>query len=172
MLDLRIVYGIATDDAHKYHEQKIGLSNAGRGWVMVRSRYLTPEHLIHAMEAGEFYASSGVTLESVQSDANGIHLTIEAEKHVEYTTYFIGTREGFDPSHEPYRAGDGNPVRVTHRYHESVGDVLATVAGTHPSYTFKGDELYVRAKVVSTKKKHNPYQEGEVECAWLQPVQP
>ena len=62
LLDLPVMYGIATDDAHAYHEQRVGLSNAGRGWVMVRSRELTPEHLIRAMEAGDFYASSGGTL--------------------------------------------------------------------------------------------------------------
>jgi hypothetical protein len=46
--------GIATDDSHEYHG-KPG-SRPGRGWVMVRARYLTPEHLILAMKAGDFYA--------------------------------------------------------------------------------------------------------------------
>ena len=87
-----------------------------------------------------------------------------------YTTYFIGTRKDFDPAHEPYRAGNGDPVRVTHRYSDSIGTVLAKVEGISPSYTYQGDEIYVRAKVVSTKSMINPYKEGEVECAWIQPI--
>ncbi len=170
VLDLPVMYGIATDDAHHYHEEAVGKSNAGRGWVMVRSRYLTPEHLIRAMEVGDFYASSGVALNEIHEDTKGLHLSIDGEEGVHYTTYFIGTRKGFDPEHEPYRAGNGTPVRVTHQYSDSVGEVFAKVNGTSPSYTFKGDEIYVRAKVVSTKQMKNPYREGEVECAWIQPV--
>ena len=60
LLDLPVMYGIATDDAHAYHEQRVGLSNAGRGMGDGSIRELTPEHLIRAMEAGDFYASSGV----------------------------------------------------------------------------------------------------------------
>ena len=37
-------------------------SRPGRGWIMVRSRYLTPEQLLRAIEQGQFYASSGVAL--------------------------------------------------------------------------------------------------------------
>ena len=170
VLDLPVMYGIATDDAHHYHEEAIGKSNAGRGWVMVRSRYLTPEHLIRAMEVGDFYASSGVTVSEINHDSKGIQLAIDAEKDVHYTTYFIGTRKGFDQAHEPYRAGNGNPVRVTHQYSDTVGTVLAKLSGKAPAYTFKGDEIYVRAKIVSTKPMKNPYKEGEVECAWIQPI--
>ena len=170
VLDLPVMYGIATDDAHNYHDEAIGKSNPGRGWVVVRSRYLTPEHLIRAMEVGDFYASSGVVINEINHDAKGIELSIEQLSDEHYTTYFIGTRKGFDPAHEPYRAGNGDPVRVTHRYSDSIGTILAKVDGISPSYTYEGDEIYVRAKVVSSKSMINPYQEGEVECAWIQPI--
>ena len=62
------------------------------------------------------------------------------------------------------------PIRVTHQYDNSVGEMLAEVSGTRPSYKLDGDEIYVRAKVVSTKPMGNPYREGEMECAWIQPV--
>jgi hypothetical protein len=35
-----------------------------------------------------------------------------------------------------------------------------------------GNELYVRARVTSSKPMANPVVAGEVETAWLQPVQP
>jgi hypothetical protein len=34
----------------------------------------------------------------------------------------------------------------------------------------KGDEIYVRARVTSSKVKENPYREGEFEMAWTQPL--
>jgi hypothetical protein len=61
-LKLDVMYGIGVDDSHNYHEQMLGKSNSGRGWVMVRARHLTPESIVLAMEAGDFYATSGVTL--------------------------------------------------------------------------------------------------------------
>ena len=33
-----------------------------------------------------------------------------------------------------------------------------------------GDELYVRARVTSSRKHPNPFAEGDMEMAWVQPV--
>ena len=52
------------------------------------------------------------------------------------------------------------------------GQILAEEAGFEVQYDFKGNEIYVRAKVVSSKEKKNPYHEGEFESAWLQPMIP
>jgi hypothetical protein len=59
---------------------------------------------------------------------------------------------------------------VTHQYDDSVGELLHEMDGIRPSYTLTGDEIYVRAKVISSQPMTNPYKEGETECAWLQPV--
>ena len=90
-----------------------------------------------------------------------------AEEGVAYSTSFIGTRAGHDSTSTAIEI-DG--VAVTRKYSDEVGVVLATVEGSEASYTFSGDELYVRAKVVSSKLKANPYQENEKEVAWVQPV--
>lgn len=42
-----------------------------RPWVMVRSRFLTPEHLVRALRAGDFYATTGVLLDDMGFDARG-----------------------------------------------------------------------------------------------------
>jgi hypothetical protein len=166
-----VMYGVAVDDAHNYHDIDSEHSNPGRGWVMVRARALTPDALIAAMEQGDFYGSSGVTLEEIVRADASLSLRIAAEEGVEYKTAFIGTRKGYDRSAQLVPASEGGaPAPIRFRYSDEIGRVLAEVEGPSPSYTFQGDELYVRAKVVSTKLKANPYREGEREAAWVQPV--
>jgi hypothetical protein len=172
VLNLPPMFGLAVDDAHNYHDESITLSNPGRGWVMVRASHLTPESLVHALEAGDFYSSTGVTLKEIRPSSSGIKIEIAPQSGVTYRTQFIGTRRGFNQQNEPIRTAAGEALRITHRYTDEIGMVLAEVEGPAPAYTFKGDELYVRAKVISSKPKSNPYQEGEMEVAWTQPVVP
>ncbi len=144
-LKLGIVYGVGVDDSHHYHDIKLGKSNSGRGWVMVRAKQLTPESIVLAMEAGDFYASSGVTLSDVKSDAKRLSIAIQTEPGVTYTTQFIGTRKGFDSASELMTppATEKQPRRTLphRRYSKDVGAVLAEVKGATASYTFKGDEI-------------------------------
>ena len=164
------IWGTAVDDSHNYHQFKYGRSNPGRGWLMVRAEQLTPAALIAALEKGDFYASSGVRLKEVISAKDRLSLQIEPDEGVTYTTQFIGTRKGYDPTSEPVLGAEGQPVLTTRRYSKDIGTVLAEVKGLSPSYTLKGDEIYVRAKVISSKPKPNPTEPGDVECAWVQPV--
>ncbi len=171
-LNLPVMYGLGTDDGHNYHTNTVGKSNPLRGWVWVRAAKLTPESLIAALEAGDFYSSSGVKLRELQQSAKGISLEIEAEPGVTYTTQFIGTRRNYDKRNEPQRNTAGEALRVAHIYSKDIGAVLAEVKGTKAGYTLRGDEIYVRAKVISSKPHPNPSQKGDVETAWLQPVVP
>ena len=53
------------------------------------------------------------------------------------------------------------------------GEVLQEREGTSSSYRFAGDELYVRARVVSSKMQEHPAAGEEApEYAWTQPVIP
>jgi hypothetical protein len=168
-LGLEPIWGTAVDDSHNYHEMKVGESNPGRGWLMVRAGELTPAAIIDAMEKGEFYASSGVRLREVQRKADVLTVEIEPEPGVTYTTQFIGTRKGYDPKSQPVMKA-GKPIRATRRYSHDIGAVLAEVKGTSPAYHLKGDEIYVRAKVISSRRKQNPTVTGDFETAWVQPV--
>ena len=165
-----VMYGIATDDSHSYHEFGLGHVNPGRGWVMVRATSLDAEALIRAMEAGDFYASTGVTLEAIDASSEVLSVTIQSEPGVEYRTWFIGTRREYDRTRTEVEIDDGDGASVLYRYSDGIGQVLAEVEGITPSYAFSGDEIYVRARVVSTRLKENPYREGEFETAWVQPV--
>lgn len=162
-----VLFGLATDDAHDYHRWGSEHRNPGRAWVSVRAPTLTPEALIVALEAGDFYASTGVELEDVQREGDRVTLRIRTEPGVTYTTQFIGTRTGYDPRSEPRQDTAG--TAITRRYSDQTGALLAEVEGASPSYRLTGDEIYVRAKVVSSKTKENPPTVGEVEVAWTQP---
>ena len=163
-----IMFGIAVDDAHHYRDLDSAHANPGRGWVMVRAARLAPDDLIAAMEAGDFYGSSGVVLSGIRVIDAGITIDIQQEDGVTYNTQFIGTRSGYAPAIPLENPDPDAPVEF--QYSEDIGTVLAEVTGTSPSYTFVGDELYIRAKIISSKVKTNPYKAGEVEVAWTQPV--
>lgn len=142
-----LMYGIATDDSHNYHLFGGQYSNSGRGWVMVQSKSLDPKSIIETMEAGNFYASTGVTLKELEQEENEIELEIQAEAGVSYTIEFIGVLKGSNKS-----------------------EVFETVSGTEASFKLTDEILFVRARISSSKTKENPFQEGDFEMAWTQPL--
>lgn len=166
----RPMYAVATDDAHSWFYQGPGQSIPGRGWVMVLAEELKADSLIAAMKQGHSYSTSGVILSSIVAGSGQIVIEIEPEPGVTYTTQFIGTREGADLDGEPVKDKDGNIIRATHIYSDEVGEVLLETTKTPAVYTFTGSELYVRAKIVSSKLKNNPFREGDYETAWTQPI--
>jgi hypothetical protein len=126
------------------------------------------------MEEGDFYASTGVTLRDVRRDGDRLSLEIEPESGVSYVIRFIGTRREFDPTTEvlPQFPGDPGvvPTLPHRRYSKDVGAILAEVRGTRASYMLTGDKIYVRAKVISSKRKVNGSADEEFEMAWTQPI--
>jgi len=147
-LNASLLYGIGTDDSHNYHNQSG--STPGRGWVMVRATEKTPAALIAAMERGDFYASSGVVLDAVETTDRSLSLEIAAQGDATYVTEVFGTRKDSD----------------------EVGVLLARIPGLRPCYYFDGDELFVRATVTSTLPADNPVWKGQKRQAWVQPVVP
>jgi len=169
---LPMIYGTATDDAHNFHHYGTEFANPGRGWLMVRADYLTPESIIKAMEAGDFYASTGVVLKDIQFDGKTFKILIEPQIGVSYTTQFIGTLKDYDPASRPVLDPNGTEVHTTRTYSSDIGKILSEVNGTVATYTATGNEIYIRAKIISTKPKNNPSLPGDVEVAWVQPVIP
>ena len=76
-------------------------------------------------------------------------LEIEGEEGVTYTTTFLGTRD----------VEDATP-----------GEQLDRSEDLRPAYRLRGDELYVRAVVTSSKSHANPSFADQKEQAWTQPV--
>jgi len=169
------LYGVATDDSHHYHDKPTGPASAttGRGWIMVRARHLTPESLIRAIKAGDFYASSGVQLNAIRFSAESgvLELEIEPRKGVTFETEFIGTTSDYSTESEPRLDDQGNPrPNVTRKYSREVGRVLARERGLNPRYKLTGNELYVRAVVTSSEHHGDPSFGHQHKQAWTQPV--
>ncbi len=118
----RRVFGAATDDAHNYREFSADNANPGRAWVMARCRGLTEDSVMEALGSGDFYASTGVGLTSLESESDSVSLTIEPKKPQTYSTAFLGRG----------------------------GKVLCEQHGTEASYRIQGGEGYVRARVTSS----------------------
>ena len=68
----RVIFGVATDDSHNYHDFAPWLSNPGRGWVMVQADELTQDAIVDGLASGRFYASTGVTLARLECSAESI----------------------------------------------------------------------------------------------------
>ncbi len=154
-LDSAPIYGVATDDSHTYHGGDV---RPGRGWVMVHTDKLEGDALVLAMRAGDFYASSGVSLESIAYDkaTRKLTLKIAADGDAKFTTELIGTRKGYDAA-----AADGKT---------GIGEVFETATGTEVVLTVPADALYARATVTSDQRHDDPSFEEQKKQAWIQPV--
>jgi hypothetical protein len=142
-----LMYGLATDDSHNYHIQSKEWSNAGRGWIEVRADSLNPKSLIKAMEAGDFYASTGVELKDLNINDKKITIEVKPEAGIRYSIAFIGYKKG-----------------------NHVTEELMAIEGNKASIEITNDLLFVRGKITSSKLHANPVEEMLYETAWTQPV--
>ncbi|MFN0141382.1 MAG: CehA/McbA family metallohydrolase [Pyrinomonadaceae bacterium] len=127
------IYGIADDDSHYF--KRLGDRSAptpGQAWIVVRAEELTAAAILAAMERGDFYASTGVELAELNATSKQITVNVKEEKWSKYTTQFIGRH----------------------------GRVLKTTTSNPAIYRIRGNETYVRAKVIESNGK----------VAWTQPV--
>ena len=115
----RQVWGIAVDDSHHFQKEfGPGRSNPGRGWVQVRTDKLAVDGVLQALDDGNFYASTGVTLADLRSTPGEIAIEIATVSEDKYTTVFTGQRgtelyvsDSLNPRYRPSRL-DGY-VRAT-----------------------------------------------------------
>jgi len=85
------IFGIATDDSHQFQSDFTPREgNPGRGWVMVRAAKLDQDAVLGALRRGDFYASTGVTIENMDTDQNRVVLQVKQERDFLYTVRFIG----------------------------------------------------------------------------------
>ncbi len=118
------IYGIAVDDAHHFQgEFSKERANPGRGWIAIRATGLDPDLLMTALEAGHFYASTGVVLADVSVRPDRLTITIEQDRDFGFHTTFVGAE----------------------------GRVLGTTTENPATYVLNGDPTYVRAIVRNSR---------------------
>lgn len=144
-----LMYGLATDDSHHYHNKGKSWSNAGRGWVMVQADTLSAVSLINSLEAGDFYSSTGVELKRLSYDKNIISVEIKPEEGVTYEISFIGCKKG-----------------------QTNTETLQVVHDTVAAFEVTEDMLFARCKIISSKLQENPIEDILYEMVWSQPVTP
>jgi hypothetical protein len=128
-----LVFGIAVDDAHTFKQPgNPAVAGPGRGWVMVRTARLEPRAILAALEDGQFYASTGVELADYQVTERLMTIAVKKDTWSKYRIQFMGKG----------------------------GRLLHEALDSPAEYAFRGDEGYVRAKVIESN--------GRV--AWCQPV--
>ncbi|MBI4475514.1 MAG: CehA/McbA family metallohydrolase [Acidobacteria bacterium] len=129
----KLVFGIAVDDAHHFKRPwDPGAAKPGKGWVMVRAATLSVESILSALERGEFYASTGVELDSVVATERSLNISVKQVPSSKYRIQFIGRN----------------------------GRMLAEFTSSPASYSLRGNEGYVRARIL----------ESNGLMAWTQPV--
>ena len=128
-----LLYGIAVDDAHNFKDPgNPAVAGPGRGWVVVRAPRLEPDALMDALERGDFYASTGVELAEVEATPDGMRVDLRPTSYSKYRIQFIGRN----------------------------GRLLQESLEVSATYSFRGDEGYVRARVLESNGR----------MAWVQPV--
>lgn len=162
----RQLYGVASDDAHhtkrwnRKLKERMGIrAPAGGGWVMVRAARLTPGAIAAAMAAGEFYASSGVHLRTLE--VNRTAGTVEVAVDVARTRAEIAKAHVAAPARAVTGSSTRKGTRIT--FITQNGRVLRTIDADRATVRLSSATGYVRARVryVAGKKEF---------FAWTQPV--
>ena len=115
------IWGAAVDDAHYFKREFTRTdANPGGAWVRVRAAALTRDAIVKALDAGDFYASTGPEIQDIRREDNSLVVELAPPTNQRrYRVVFIG----------------------------SGGRTLATVYENPARYPLSGSEGYVRARV-------------------------
>ena len=179
-----LLYGIGTDDTHRYRGEPGDMLMPGNAWSLVRAESLDAVSLISAMEAGDFVTCEGLEPEDVSFDPSAGRLDVAVPAGAKARTVrFIVTKRDF--SEKPVSTVVVRPdkhrdemtfERKINIYDEKIGKVVKTVEGRpgepiRAAYTMESDDLYVRARI---EEKGSPlctaplHPQG-LHVAWTQP---
>jgi len=129
----KLIFGIASDDVHTVEDPgNPKVPTPGHGWVMVNAPELSQRAVMDALDRGDFYSSTGVELESYAVDKNAVVIAVKKERWSKYNIRFIGRG----------------------------GKMLAESFESPATYKIKGNEGYIRVKVIESNGK----------AAWTQPL--
>jgi hypothetical protein len=145
----KVIWAVGSDDSHIFTPSgEPHIADPGQAWVMVHAPELSPKAIENALRHGDFYASTGITLENIAFTIPSPRGERErpAQREGKFSITIAESKPG--------------AARYTTRFIGQDGKVLAEVTGTHPAYSIKGTEHYVRASVVDSNGNR----------AWTQPA--
>jgi len=161
------LFGVAGDDTHSLAGKD--QASPGRGWIVVRASQLRPDVLVHAMLAGDFYASTGVVLNRCDFNVKTrtLFISVAPVAGVAYRIDFIATK----------RDARALPSGGDERWDtQGVGVVVKHVTGLQSEYQLASDDALVRATITSSRAPENPMvsnytgDDSQFEQAFTQPV--
>lgn len=127
------IYAIGDDDVHQLQSKGEAIEALpGQAWIYVRAKELSSTAILSAIDNGDFYASTGVELSEYKADKTEVSIKVKATNFSKYRIQFIG----------------------------SGGKILQETSEPNAVYKIKGNEGYVRAKILESNGK----------LAWTQPV--
>ena len=182
---LPLLYGIGTDDTHRYRGEPCDMLMPGNAWSLVRAESLDAASLISAMHAGDFVTCEGLEPDDVSFDQSSGTLEVSAPAGLSVRTVrFIVSKRDFSekpvgkvvvrPSQHKDEMKFQRDINI---YDETkIGKVAKTVRfrpgePVRASYTMGSDDLYVRARIEekgATLCTASLHPQG-VRVAWTQP---
>lgn len=137
--DGMLIYGVSSDDTHQLKVIDRSKSNPGRGWVMVRATELTPKAIATAMDHGDFYATSGVMLKSIDLASQSLKIVVDEAA----TTHEVAKDHVIGELLAPRAAKPGYSIEVF----GPAGKLLASSEGTEATYTREPSLAFFRARI-------------------------
>jgi hypothetical protein len=123
----KLIYGVAADDSHHYHDFTPKMANPGRGWICVQAESLSQSSIMQSIRNGDFYASTGVYLDELNRSDTSFNIT-------------IGT-------------GEDDPLKSTEYVTTITGNggrILTETDALNINYQVPDDESYIRATIRSS----------------------
>jgi hypothetical protein len=153
----QLIYAVASDDMHHLETNSPKDANPFRGWIMVRSKGLSPEKIYKSVENGDFYASNSVILKNCEASAKNYQVEIDGTATLNELKSSAGVPR-LDETGE-----EGFIIEFIGKY----GLVLAKTSGLKAGYKPEKKDGYVRARATFCKKTEKGFEKW---FAWTQPV--
>lgn len=129
------IWGVAVDDMHHLGRPfEVDSVPPGRAWIVVRAEKREAGAILDAIRRGDFYASTGVELEDSLAAPKSWTVNVHEKNGARYRIQFLGRG----------------------------GRLLQETVGLTATYEIRGNEGYVRARVLDSNGR----------AAWLQPIFP
>jgi len=155
----KLLFGLASDDTHQLKQTDREMANPGRGWIMVHAASIGSQDIMNAIEAGDFYASTGVFLDDYRVENNVISVKIDEKS----TLAELQAGRGYARKD----LKDLSPGYCI-AFIGCNGKILKSVNAAKAKYKIQPSDQYVRVRISYNIDHHEHF---DTYYAWTQPVE-